>query len=96
MQHAVGDVLWSTGYSVGLMKNWEAMTLQNLTIRFNIRARMNKMLLKSNPVENLVACVCTLHLKAYDHKKIQFEFPVVQPLDEIHGPSQFHGHNPWP
>ena len=46
MQHAVGDVSWSTGYSVGLMKNWEAMTLQNLTIRFNIRARMNKMLLK--------------------------------------------------
>ena len=50
---------------------------------------MNKILLQSNPVESLVACVSTLHLKAYDHKKIQFEFPMVWPLDEFMGSHNF-------
>ena len=52
---------------------------------------MNRMVLRWHLVESLVTYVFTLHMKAPDCTKLNFQVSMVWLLDELQGFSQFHG-----
>lgn len=52
--------------------------------------------MKQQLVETPVIYVFNLHLQARAPTIFNFNFPLVEQLDEFQEPSQFYSHGPWP